>query len=155
MAAKLLFEIGRVRELYNHSAECTDHEVTFEQRAELFGEHRAHEEVAGEERLGRPSLWLTKDEGIYLTSAGKPRFLEEGKGGWLKTCYAAGFDPRDDIEVPDRTCEAVGGDDFNMAIELKMLETMIDVRATHIQITMDEGGYEIAAVGHAPMRSEC
>ena len=146
MRVRLLFEIERVRELYNHSAESIEHEVTFEQRAELFGEHRALEAVAGEERLARPSLWLTKDAGIYLTSAGKPGWLEKAGSQRLKTCYASGFDPGKDSEVWDRSREAVGGDDFSVAIELEVLEAMIKVKATHIQITRQGTGFEITTV---------
>ncbi len=61
-----------------------------------FGEHH------------KPTLWLVKDQGIYLMTSAK---LEKLPDDYSHVCYAEGFEP----DAPgwwEKCRAAVGGDDF-------------------------------------------
>lgn len=91
-----------------------------------------------------PSLFLVKDDGIYLMSAAKEAQRIEADKPNCVVAYAVGFNPKTDEDVWERARDAVGGDDFGEALKLEgFVEAMNDgaseihlnVSATHIRMT--------------------
>lgn len=91
------------------------------------------------------SIYLVKDEGIYLMSAGKPCQPDPDKPGSNLVLYALEADPtkRDRMEVWDIARHLVGGDDFaeplgvetfQRAIANGHKEVTINVTSTNLEI---------------------
>lgn len=113
MPATLKFPADIVRTLLAHAFAAPGHELSFEQRAARYGRKKMFERQPGEERHGKPGLWLVKDDGIYLMSNGIPALLIEDDKPDHVCAYAKGYDPHVDGDVWTACRNAVGGDDFS------------------------------------------
>lgn len=98
--AKLTFKNSRVRRCVEHASNSKSFRNAYEQKAT------------------GPSLWLVKDDGIYVMSNGFPADAE-GERNYV--VYAEGFDPRSNPNVWEDCRDAVGGDDFCEVIPLYSL----------------------------------
>lgn len=89
-----------------------------------------------------PTLWLVKDEGIYLMSPAK---TDRPKGDKSHICYAEGFEP----SLPnsfDKCRTAVGGDDFVESFEFTdALQSGIK-RGADIQIDISEQSFTVCLI---------
>lgn len=108
MTATLRFDLTAVTELVRHAENTPS-------RAPAFGQPDNPP----------PSLWLVKDDGIYVMSNGRdPQPRPDGRR-FPPPVYAHGFSP-DDPDVWDRARDAVGGDDFVEVIADTYTSAMLD-----------------------------
>lgn len=92
-----------------------------------------------EEHTKEPALYLVKDSGIYLMSAGHPgQDRTDGKKGRV-VAYAQGFEP-DAEDSWERCREAVGGDDFAVDLPVRYFTDMITAGATVVVLSVNSRG---------------
>lgn len=147
----LAFEIERLRPLWEHARAAPHREPTFPDRCMVaeklgladdeYGSSLTQEQF--DEHL-EPSLWIVKDNGIYLMSNGLPRLMDPVKqrspNGLheMEVCqvvYARGFDPRTDPGVWERSRDAVGGDDFGETLPADFVAKAFEAEgAKHLRV---------------------
>jgi hypothetical protein len=91
-----------------------------------------------DENTKAPSLWLVKDSGIYLMSAGIPKHVRTAKlpgASVIVVHYAKGFEP-DAPDCWDRCREAVGGDDFAVNLDADMFANAIREHAEVVTLNV-------------------
>ena len=152
---RLFFDMEQVAGLARHAREAPERRMTMGQRAAIYGEDRCAVPQPGEQRLAPPSLWLLKDEGIYLMSPGV--FPDTGPTQRHRrppVSYARGFDPnRDDrMAVWDRAQKAVGGDDFAEEIPIDWVDAALAARAPEfaLEFRPDTIGLLLPAAPRSP-----
>ena len=143
--ADLNFSMEQVAGLVQHAKAASEHFITFEERAELYGEDKCLHQQPGEEKRARAKLVLVKDRGIYLMSSGRDNIPEGGK---IPVAYAEGFDPErvgDDGELHDRCRAAVGGDDFCEEVPLSWLDVAQEHKSPdfRIRVTRDQFALQV------------
>ena len=89
------------------------------------------------------SLWLVKDDGVYLMSSAKESL--PGEGSPNKVVYAKGYNPKTDGDVWDKCQDAMGGDDcvnalpliwFEQALKAGLKEIVLNVGKRGISMTL-------------------
>lgn len=92
------------------------------------------------------ALWLVKDRGCYLMSAGCPALLLEPDNPSNTTnvvVYGDGFGPDVDWDTQQRVC---GGDDFAEALPVEMFQQALDAGATTIDVKFTRDALDISYV---------
>lgn len=156
--AKLVFEVAKVRELYEHAKGCTEHTPTFDMlfekkhlkdgvKAFANGEYAGQDEYDPAKIPGH--LKLVKDQGAYLMSSGRPHLM--GSETRNKVVYAAGFGPDADW---DRVQDALGGDDFVQAIPLEWLDRAFSDEAVKLWINISRTKLSIGWEASADVRAK-
>lgn len=115
----LHFNVEAVAGLVEHCANSKLRRMTMDQRAEIYGEGLAIIPQPDEEARTPPALWFVKDDGIYLMSPGRDETTRP------PVAYAQGYEP-DAEDVWERSREAVGGDDFAIALPLDGVREKLD-----------------------------
>jgi hypothetical protein len=105
-----------VLSLLEHTNKSKLHKLTMDERAEIYGEDRCGSIQRGEEKKGKPGLWLVKDAGIYLMSNGSPAMKIDNN-----VTYAEGYGP--DADYGDIR-DAAGGDDFVIMLPVDFFKKM-------------------------------
>ena len=95
------------------------------------------------EHTPEPSLFLVKDQGVYLMSASEKRLSgKNGKGNLV--AYAREANPKFD-DCWDSAREICGGDDFAENIDLSPFEEALASGAKSVEIKLSARSLEIAA----------
>lgn len=84
----------------------------------------------------QPGLFLVKDEGIYLMSAGLPGHIRDDGSGLRVVIYADTFNPTDP-DCWDRTHD-ISGDDFSELLPLAWFTVALDAGHALIYIDITE-----------------
>lgn len=162
--ARLFFDMEQVAGVVEHSRGGQGFKMTMDERAELFGFDKCAEPQPGEEKQAEPQIWLVKDDGIYVMSAGHyaegtdpfPRqkaeriaaLREAGMAGQADAleasrsvcpvAYAEGYDPRQvpPEELWDKT-HAVSGDDFCCPVALDWWDDAVKAGAPKFAISFE------------------
>ena len=114
MSAKLIFEMTELRSIIEHARAAKEFSAP-------YGGKPA------------PALFLVKDSGIYLMSAGKPRQLRGDGSDWSVVAYAKGYEA-DAPDSWDKCRAAVGGDDFAEALPLDWFTSALDAGAAKLHL---------------------
>jgi len=98
------------------------------------------------ETTKEPSLYLVKDEGVYLMSASVKHLQDESKteGGSI-VAYAKGLDPKKDGGYYEEARYICGGDDFAELLPIEVFAKAVEKGAKTVSIKLTENSLDIRA----------
>lgn len=140
MAKAVTFDAATIREIYAHAQAAERHRISFEQRAEIYGEDNWGDPQPDEETKATPSLILVKDRGVYFMSSGVPHLPNPDNPEASFVAYAHGLDPRvgDPGEQYNEARAIFGGDDFACHFPLTDFEKAMadeEVKQLRVRVT--------------------
>ncbi len=136
--AKLYFTLAELLPILEHAAAAPAHRPSLGQTCEKEfwkpgatpGDYGFMPHEGMDMSKIPPQLFLVKDQGCYLMSAGDPGLEKSPGSDSHVVAYALGCDPDMDADWYDTCHEKCGGDDFSEALPVDMFRAAIARKPT-------------------------
>lgn len=132
MSKELIFSLVALRPILDHARAAPGQSITYAHRMDATVWKKGATPVNGvvsaedvDAAKLTPALFLAKDHGVYLMSAGIPWQLAPDGGERSVVVYADGMHPDHDPDWYDTAHSAVGGDDFAETLPVAGIDAML------------------------------